>query len=91
MGVLLDVVISHIVNAGHVFVQQPTNPVFIAWQSLNECMKQCYADGSEVPPLPTNVEGECHLMAYASSRFNAFYLCGYLELYLTCPLICGGR
>jgi len=57
MGVLSDVGISHIVNAGHIFVQQPAHPSFNSWQAFNDIMNKCYTDGSQVPPLPPNVEG----------------------------------
>ena len=55
---MLDVVISHVVSAGHVFVQQPTLPVFTSWQRLDAIMNGCYGDGSAAPCLPNGVEGK---------------------------------
>lgn len=53
----MDVIVSNIVSAGHVFVQQPTHPSFNSYQRLADCLNSCYADGSTVPPLPEAVEG----------------------------------
>lgn len=57
MGVLIDVVISQVVNAGHIFVQQPTHPTFNSWQRLDDCMNACYGDGTTSPPLPSHIDG----------------------------------
>jgi len=57
MGVTVDVVVSNVVSAGHVFVQQPTHPSYSSYQRLVDFMREVYCDGSTVPPMPTNVEG----------------------------------
>lgn len=43
-GIMHDVVISSIVYADHIFVQQPTNPTFSALERLEWCMYNTYSD-----------------------------------------------
>ncbi|XP_050410418.1 A-kinase anchor protein 1, mitochondrial [Patella vulgata] len=55
-GVSVDVVVSSIVDAGHVFVQQPTHPSFPSLERLDQCMAVCYSQNKMVPPLPRPIE-----------------------------------
>lgn len=55
-GVSVEVVVSAIVNAGHIFVQQPTHPSFPSLERLQQYMNSCYSD-QNVPTLPRPVEG----------------------------------
>ncbi|KAK6184235.1 hypothetical protein SNE40_006745 [Patella caerulea] len=55
-GVSVDVVVSSIVDAGHVFVQQPTHPSFPSLERLDQFMSVCYSQNKMVPPLPRPIE-----------------------------------
>ncbi|XP_021371300.1 KH domain-containing protein akap-1-like isoform X2 [Mizuhopecten yessoensis] len=55
-GVSIDVVVSSIVDAGHVFVQQHTHPSFPSLERLNQFMIACYTQDSIVPQLPRPLE-----------------------------------
>ena len=55
-GVSIDIVVSAIVNAGHIFVQQPTHPTFPSLERLSHFMNACYSD-QNAPMLPRPVEG----------------------------------
>lgn len=50
-GVNNDVILSSLVSAGHLFLQQPIHPTFPALQQLQGCMSSAYAD-PELPGLP---------------------------------------
>lgn len=56
-GVSVDVVVSSIVDAGHIFIQQPTHPSFPSLERLNQFMMTCYNQESVVPQLPRPLEG----------------------------------
>jgi hypothetical protein len=56
-GVSMGIVVSAVVNAGHVFVQQPAHPTFPALERLGQFMFTCYSDLS-APTLPRPVEGK---------------------------------
>ncbi|XP_069136487.1 A-kinase anchor protein 1, mitochondrial-like isoform X1 [Argopecten irradians] len=55
-GVSIDVVVSSIVDAGHVFVQQHTHPSFPSLERLNQFMIACYTQDGIVPQLPRPLE-----------------------------------
>ncbi|XP_067685856.1 A-kinase anchor protein 1, mitochondrial-like [Haliotis asinina] len=55
-GVSVDIVVSNIVDAGHIFVQQPTHPTFPSLERLNHFMMACYTQDQMVPPLPRPIE-----------------------------------
>ncbi|KAK7087594.1 A-kinase anchor protein 1, mitochondrial-like [Littorina saxatilis] len=55
-GVSVEIVVSAIVNAGHIFVQQPAHPTFPSLERLNHFMNACYSD-QNAPLLPRPVEG----------------------------------
>lgn len=55
-GVSVDVVVSSIVEAGRIFVQQPTHPSFPSLERLNSCMNQCYIQEGNVPDIPRPIE-----------------------------------
>ncbi|XP_076453378.1 uncharacterized protein LOC143288608 [Babylonia areolata] len=54
-GVSIDVVVSAVVDAGHIFIQQPTHPTFPSLERLSHFMNVCYGDPS-APSLPRPVE-----------------------------------
>lgn len=56
-GVSIDVVVSSIVDAGHIFIQQPTHPSFPSLERLNQFMIACYMQDGLVPQLPRPLEG----------------------------------
>jgi len=56
-GIMHDVVISSIVYADHIFVQQPTNPTFSALERLECCMYNTYSQltcPALQPPVTVN-------------------------------------
>ncbi|CAG2230803.1 AKAP1 [Mytilus edulis] len=55
-GVSVDVVVSSIVDAGHIFMQQPTHPSFPSLERLNQFMNSCYTQDGIVPQLPRPLE-----------------------------------
>lgn len=55
-GVSIDVVVSSIVDAGHIFIQQPTHPSFPSLERLNQFMIACYMQDGLVPQLPRPLE-----------------------------------
>lgn len=55
-GVSVDVVVSSIVDAGHIFMQQPTHPSFPSLERLNQYMNACYTQDGVVPQLPRPLE-----------------------------------
>lgn len=58
-GVQCEVVVSAMVDAGHVFVQQPTHPTFTALTKLDGYMLAVYSQSIGIPPLPVPVELGC--------------------------------
>lgn len=55
-GVSVDVVVSSIVDAGRIFVQQPTHPTFPSLERLNSYMLSCYIQEGNVPDIPRPIE-----------------------------------
>ncbi|XP_013383304.1 A-kinase anchor protein 1, mitochondrial isoform X2 [Lingula anatina] len=55
-GVMVDVIVSSIVNASHIFVQQPTHPTYPSLERLNQFMIMCYQHDGIVPQLPRPIE-----------------------------------
>ncbi|KAJ3590221.1 hypothetical protein NHX12_008175 [Muraenolepis orangiensis] len=54
-GVSVDVMVVHIVSAGHIFVQQHTHPSYHALRLLDQEMFLCYSQPG-IPPLPSPVD-----------------------------------
>ncbi|XP_061219278.1 A-kinase anchor protein 1, mitochondrial isoform X2 [Neopsephotus bourkii] len=54
-GVTVEVVVAHQVDAGHMFLQQPTHPTFHVLRSLEQQMSVFYFQ-PQIPTLPTPVE-----------------------------------
>lgn len=50
------IILTSVVSAGHVFMQQPGHPSFSALNRLNNCMNQCYCQSNAVPSLPEPIE-----------------------------------
>jgi hypothetical protein len=50
-GINNDVILSSLVSAGHMFLQQPTHPTFPVLSRLIMTMSQCYTE-EETPTLP---------------------------------------
>ena len=57
-GVSVDVVVSSIVDAGRIFVQQPTHPSFPSLERLNSYMLTCYIQEGAVPDIPRPIESK---------------------------------
>lgn len=57
-GVPCEVVVSAIVDAGHVFVQQPTHPSFTSLGKLDQYMIAVYSQSNGIPALPQPIERE---------------------------------
>ena len=55
-GVSVDVIVSSVVDANHVFVQQPTHPTYSSLERLNYCMNVCYTQDTIVPQLPRPID-----------------------------------
>ncbi|PIK33406.1 putative A-kinase anchor protein 1, mitochondrial [Apostichopus japonicus] len=51
-----NIILTSVVSAGHVFLQQPGQPSFNALNRLNNCMNNCYCQVDRVPPLPQPIE-----------------------------------
>lgn len=51
-----NIILTSVVSAGHVFMQQPGQPSFNALNRLNNCMNNCYCQADRVPPLPQPIE-----------------------------------
>lgn len=60
-GINNDVVISAILNGGHVFLQQPSHPTFQQLKALHSSMAQSYMTGESAPVLeiPPKVDSIC--------------------------------
>ncbi|XP_074643675.1 A-kinase anchor protein 1, mitochondrial-like [Tubulanus polymorphus] len=52
-----DVIVSSIVSAGQLFIQQPTHPTYPTMDRLVQCMYTCYTEDFSVPELPKPIEG----------------------------------
>ena len=60
-GVYVDVNVSSVVSANHLFLQQPTQPSFYMLEKQNACMNICYSGQDSmvpVPQLPRPIEGK---------------------------------
>ncbi|GAB1602638.1 hypothetical protein Ahia01_000543400 [Argonauta hians] len=51
-GVPVDVVVTSVVDASHVFLQLPTHPTYTALSRLDKFMNRCYSQPGLVPHLP---------------------------------------
>uniref|UniRef100_A0A8C4NGZ6 Tudor domain-containing protein n=1 Tax=Eptatretus burgeri TaxID=7764 RepID=A0A8C4NGZ6_EPTBU len=60
LGVAVEVIVSSVVSAGHLFVQQHTHPSYHALPALDQTMAVCYSQPS-IPmlPMPTEVGVIC--------------------------------
>ena len=57
MGVRMDVIVSRVIAANHVFVQQPSHPTFPHLELQMQMMLQCYDGDAQTPYLPQPYEG----------------------------------
>ncbi|XP_035824275.1 A-kinase anchor protein 1, mitochondrial [Aplysia californica] len=55
-GVSVEVYVSAVVDAGHVFIQQPTHRSFMSLEKLNYFLNTAYGQDPNIPPVPTPVE-----------------------------------
>lgn len=69
-GVSVDVVVSSIVDAGRIFVQQPTHPTFPSLERLNSYMLSCYIQEGNVPDIPRPIENG---VICAAPMLNGWY------------------
>lgn len=69
-GVSVDVVVSSIVDAGRVFIQQPTHPSFPSLERLNTYMLSCYMQEGAVPDIPRPIENG---VICAAPMLNGWY------------------
>lgn len=79
-GVNNDVIISSLISAGHLFLQQPTHPTFPSLIRLSACMASCYAEPNQ-PPLPDMVQRKQYTWRFFSELiffvdFSGYCLCG---------------
>ncbi|GFR60948.1 A-kinase anchor protein 1, mitochondrial [Elysia marginata] len=65
-GVSVEVYVSAIVNAGHVFVQQPTHRSFMSLEKLTYHLNNVYGQDPNVPSVPTPVE--CGVICVVESQ-----------------------
>ncbi|CAH1800363.1 unnamed protein product [Owenia fusiformis] len=77
-GVTVDTVVSNIVQAGHVFLQQPTHPTFPSLERLNHCMIACYTQDGIVPQLPRPIEVG---VICAAPLFDGWFRCQVVAFY----------
>lgn len=82
-GVSVDVVVSSIVDAGHIFMQQPTHPSFPSLERLNQFMNSCYTQDGIVPQLPRPLEGKSAIFKFYDC-FNLKNLRNRHEIVLSC-------
>lgn len=54
---LVEVVVSSVVAANHVFIQLPSHVTYTSLEQLTQRMAACYGNGSQAPAigLPTGV------------------------------------
>ncbi|ESO95396.1 hypothetical protein LOTGIDRAFT_215053 [Lottia gigantea] len=78
-GVSVDVIVSNIVDAGHIFVQQPTHPSFPSLDRLNQFMMMCYTQDKMVPPLPQPIEAGVICVAPLS---DGWYRAQVVQVYI---------
>ncbi|KAL4223473.1 protein kinase A regulatory subunit binding [Mactra antiquata] len=77
-GVLVDIVVSSIVDAGRIFVQQPTHPSYPSLDRLNVCMNQCYMREGNVPDIPRPIESG---VICAAPMLNGWYRAQIMATY----------
>ncbi|KAL3856694.1 hypothetical protein ACJMK2_011419 [Sinanodonta woodiana] len=77
-GVSLDIVVSSIVDAGHIFIQQPTHPTFPSLDRLNQFMLACYSQPGAVPDLPQPIEVG---VICAAPMLNGWYRAQIMAVY----------
>lgn len=51
-GVSVNILVASIIDAGHLFLQLPTHPTYVALNRLNKFMNRCYSQPGMVPHLP---------------------------------------
>ncbi|XP_029656564.1 uncharacterized protein LOC115230553, partial [Octopus sinensis] len=51
-GVSVNVLVASIIDVGHLFLQLPTHPTYVALNRLNKFMNRCYSQPDMVPHLP---------------------------------------
>ena len=55
-GMSCEACVVHAVDAGHVFVQQPTHPTFPSLTLLDQYMIRLYSQSNGIPELPQPCE-----------------------------------
>ncbi|WAR02980.1 AKAP1-like protein [Mya arenaria] len=79
-GVTIDVIVSSIVDAGRIFVQQPTHPTFPSLDRLNTFMNSCYMQEGMIPDLPRPIETG---VICAAPMLNGWYRAQVMSTYET--------
>uniref|UniRef100_A0A8C5PER4 K Homology domain-containing protein n=1 Tax=Leptobrachium leishanense TaxID=445787 RepID=A0A8C5PER4_9ANUR len=77
-GVTIEVAVSSIASATHLFIQQHTHPTYHALGTLDQQMYFCYMEPG-IPTLPTPVEGDSHLdlcIQGSSKHFHSMQFTG---------------
>lgn len=77
-GVSVDIVVSSIVDAGRLFVQQPTHPSFPSLERLNSYMLTCYMQEGAVPDIPRPIENG---VICAAPMLNGWYRAQIMAVY----------
>lgn len=78
-GVSVDIVVSSIVDAGRIFVQQPTHPSYTSLDRLNTFMNQCYMRDGTVPDIPRPIECKSlfHTTIWSRNPLIMYVLSGF--------------
>lgn len=77
-GVSVDVVVSSIIDAGRLFIQQPTHPSFPSLERLNTYMLSCYMQEGAVPDIPRPIENG---VICAAPMLNGWYRAQIMAVY----------
>lgn len=80
-GVSVDIVVSSIVDAGRLFVQQPTHPTYPSLERLNTFMNQCYMQEGAVPDIPRPIESG---VICAAPMLNGWYRAQIMAVHDDC-------
>lgn len=71
-GVNNDVIVSHIVQPNHFFIQLPTHPTYPSLGTLDEKMTQLY-ETVESPPVPDELSSKFDNHSRRIIKFNSQY------------------
>ena len=75
----MDIVVSSIVDAGRLFVQQPPHPTIPSLDRLNTFMNTCYMQDGTIPDMPRPIESKS--FNYRNPRN---FLFGQITSFLKC-------